>query len=342
MHLDFEALSSDWDALADRLGAAPFLRPGWIAAWWSAFGKGELELLTSHRGGHLQALLPVVHRRGTAASPSNWETPQFGLLSTDHSSAEAILNELFARRADLVSVGFLRAAEPDLDELRTAAEAARYRVLVRTLVRSPFVVVQGDWRVYERALSGNLRRDVGRCRRRLSELGRVSLDVTYDVARLAEAFTIERSGWKGQYKTAISSRPETAEFYTRIASWAAERGWLRLIFLRLDDRAIAFHLALEESGAYLPLKGGFDSVFRRYSPGQLIIRATLERAFSIGLKRYDFLGGFEHYKRRWATEAHDRVLFQAFAPTPRGLAIRAAYAYGRPLAKRVLADARRL
>jgi CelD/BcsL family acetyltransferase involved in cellulose biosynthesis len=50
---EIERHSERWDALADRAGAAPFLRPGWIAAWWRAFGRGRLEILTAGSGGRL-------------------------------------------------------------------------------------------------------------------------------------------------------------------------------------------------------------------------------------------------------------------------------------------------
>ena len=61
----------------------------------------------------------------------------------------------------------------------------------------------------------------------------------------------------------------------------------------------------------------------------------------MGLRRYEFLGGFDAYKLRWATEAYDRVLFQAFAPGSVGRARWVAFAYGRPLAKRALGELRR-
>lgn len=342
---DLERRSGDWDALADHVHAPPFVRPGWIAVWSRIFGKGRLEVLTAHRNGGLQAVLPIAFNRGLAASPSNWHTPEFGLLRADAQSGAAVIDELFARRSHRVSLGFLDSTESDLDELRAAAEAARYSVTVHTLQRSPWVLVQGHWSSYERSLGGNLRRDVRRCMRRLHELGRVTLDVTDSSAGLgaglAKAFAVERSGWKGAGETAIGSRPQTASFYTEIAHWAARRGWLRLIFLHLDERPLAFHLAIEQGGAYFPLKGGFDPAFGAYSPGKLMIQATLERAFAIGLERYEFLGGNDDYKRRWATGIRDRLLFQAFAPTPSGLIDRAAFGYGRPLAKRALVAVRR-
>ena len=33
------------DALAEGVGATPFMRPGWIGAWLTAFGDGPLERL---------------------------------------------------------------------------------------------------------------------------------------------------------------------------------------------------------------------------------------------------------------------------------------------------------
>jgi CelD/BcsL family acetyltransferase involved in cellulose biosynthesis len=286
-------------------------------------------------------VLPIVRRGATVSSPTNWHTPQFGLLAADRPAGDSVVGQLFARRAQQFSLGFLGSREPDLELLMTAAEEARYRFTVRTLERQPLVRVQGPWATYERSLSRNLRRDVGRCRRRLGELGTVSVDVRQDPGALEEAFAVEAAGWKGTAGTAIASRPQTQAFYTDVAEWAAGRGSLRLIFLRVDGRAIAFHLALEEGGTYFPLKGGFDPAFRRHSPGKLIIHATLERAFAVGLQRYEFLGAVDDYKQRWANDVHDRLLFQAFSFTAPGMIRRAAFVYGRPVAKRLIRSATR-
>jgi CelD/BcsL family acetyltransferase involved in cellulose biosynthesis len=263
------------------------------------------------------------------------------LLREDQAAGAALLGELFARRPAQVSLGFLGALGSDMEELTGAAETAGYATLQRTLERSPFVTVDGDWEGYERSLSRSMRRDLLRCRRRLEELGRVALDVQHDTAHLDEALAVESLGWKRTAGTAIISAPQTARFYADVAHWAAAGGRLRLIFLRVDGHPVAFHLALEDDRTYFPLKGGFDPAFRAQSPGRLLIHATLERAFAIGLRRYEFLGDGDAYKLRWATEAYDRVLFQAFAPGPVGRARWAAFAYGRPAAKRAVGELRR-
>jgi CelD/BcsL family acetyltransferase involved in cellulose biosynthesis len=332
--------SEAWDELADRAGAPPFLRPGWISAWWRAFGKGRLEILTAASDGRLEAVLPVVHRRGGIHAPSNWHTPRYGLLEERRHSGAALIAELF-HAAPQVSLGFLSSRTGEVEQLRSAAGLRRYGTLVRTLERSPVVRLEGEWETYERSLSPKLRRDLSRCRRRLGELGRVWLDVHDDVAPLGEAFALERLGWKEQAGTAIVSRPETARFYTEVANWASQRGWLRLIFLRVDERAVAFQYALEDGGAHLGLKTGFDPEFAAMSPGRLIIEASLQRAFAIGLERFEFMGTADAYKLRFSNESYDRVLFQAFSRKPAGRALHTTFAYGRPLAKRVLAEARR-
>jgi CelD/BcsL family acetyltransferase involved in cellulose biosynthesis len=336
-----EAVREEWDRLADRTGAAPFLRPGWIEAWWRAFGAGRLEVLREEEEGRVRALLPVRHRYGAVSSPSNWHSPGFGLLREDRAAGVALLDELFARHPAQVSLGFLGALGPGLDELTEAAGKAGYRCLQRTLERSPFVTVDGDWEGYERSLDRSMRKDLRRCRRRLEELGQVALDVEHDTAHLGEALAVEGLGWKRKSGTAIVSAPQTARFYTEVARWAAASGRLRLIFLRVGGRPVAFHLALEDDLTYFPLKGGFDPAFHAQSPGRLLIHATLERAFAVGLRRYEFLGGSDAYKLRWATEAYDRVLFQAFAPDPVGRTRWVAFAHGRPLAKRAVGELQR-
>src|SRR5262249_41813831 len=49
-HGDIGPLAREWEELADRVQAVPWVRPGWVAAWWRAFGKGALEVLAVRRG----------------------------------------------------------------------------------------------------------------------------------------------------------------------------------------------------------------------------------------------------------------------------------------------------
>jgi CelD/BcsL family acetyltransferase involved in cellulose biosynthesis len=96
-----EPIAHEWDDLADRTNAPPWLRPGWIGAWWQAFGAGRLELLAVRRAGRLAGLVPLHHRAGVLSSMTNSHTPEFGVLAEDRTVAQQLAEALFVRAACL-------------------------------------------------------------------------------------------------------------------------------------------------------------------------------------------------------------------------------------------------
>ena len=352
---EVESLADEWDAAADRAHAVPFLRPGWVASWWRAFGTGELEIHTVRRGNRLAGVLPLHRparrapafktepfplsaRTGTLRATANWQVPKQELLVEDAEAAGELAAAVFDRGAPLVSLAFFGPGQAGFEECLEASRAAGYRALAYRLSPSPYVDIDGDWESYERSLDPKFRADNRRRGRSLEEAGDVSVEVADGTERLdellVEGFRTEPSGWKAKRGSAIASRPATRGFYTDVARWAAGRGCLRLAFLRVDGRPAAFQLAIEEGGVYYFLKGGFDPAYERFAPARLLVRAMLARAFSTGLARFDFLGGAEPWKLEWTTTCQERLLLHAFAPTARGAFERLALAHGRPLRAR--------
>jgi CelD/BcsL family acetyltransferase involved in cellulose biosynthesis len=348
VHASLEAVADDWQRLADATGAAPFLRPGWFAAWWAAFGTGRPELLALRRpDGSLAALLALRRRLGRVLSCTNWHSPQYGMVAADPAAAAALAATLFQDHPFEVSLGFVDRAAPELGLYRAAAAAAGYRVLERTMQRSPYLDTAGTWDDFARErLSRNRRSQLGRHRRRLEREGRVELEVADGRERLEEvleeAFRIEASGWKGEHGTAIASRPDTRRFYRDVARWAAGEGWLRIAFLRLDGRAMAMMFLLETDRILYYLKGGYDPAFERHSPGMVLLASVIEDAFGREVDRVELLGGDERYKLAFTSDLHDRLRFQAFAASAPGLLSWGAFSYGRPAARGALTVARRV
>jgi len=326
----------EWSELAAHTHAIPFLRPGWIGAWWRAFGTGVPMLLVLHRRGRLSGVAPLLRCGSVLHGACNWHTPEFGLLAETRADRDRLSAALFEQRPRRVSLGFL-SAEEDLERLRTAATSVGYDVLVRTLADSPWIDLRAGLRSYDAGLERNGPRNVRRGLRRLRALGRVSLDVEEGAERLPEllmdAFRLEALAWKGEQGTAIASRPDTRLFYREVAAWAAAEGMLRLALLRLDGRMIAFQLGIEHRGVHYALKGGYDPEYAHCSPGILVLHATLVDAFERRLERYELLAGSEGYKLQWANRTRPLRLLQAFARTMLGRLDRSAYAYGRPLAR---------
>jgi CelD/BcsL family acetyltransferase involved in cellulose biosynthesis len=187
--------------------------------------------------------------------------------------------------------------------------------------------------------AGNFRSELRRRRRRLEEAGRLNLEVSDGTQGLSdlleEGFRIEGSGWKEARGTNINPHPAMRRFYTEVARWATERGWLRLAFLRLDGQALAFDYCLEHNGIHYLLKTGYDPSYRRFAPGMVIRYLMLFRAFSNEISTYEFLGADYGWKREWTDTLRGRLFLRMFAPTALGSLDRATFVHGRPTAKRM-------
>jgi CelD/BcsL family acetyltransferase involved in cellulose biosynthesis len=331
-------LAEAWDDLADRVEGCPFLRPQWTAAWWRAFGQGRLSVLTARRDGRLVGILPTYRWRGVVRSMTNRHSPEFGMLVEDASAARDLANALLSRRHGAVSLHLLTQGGLELEQCLVAAESTGHRLLIQTTVRSPYVAIESEWKNFEKTLSRNIRHDVSRRQRRLYQQGSTSIEVADGTERLddllEQGFRVEASGWKGSKRTAIASSPDTRQFYTDVARWAAARGWLRLAFLRLDGRAIAFQFDLEANERYYSLKTGYDPDYETFSPGKILAHTMLARAFSARLASYEFLGTDETWKFRWTGTVRDRVKFQAFPRSPIGFLMWATVINRRPVGKR--------
>jgi CelD/BcsL family acetyltransferase involved in cellulose biosynthesis len=284
-------------------------------------------------------------------SPTNEHTPAFDVVAADGAAVRAIAEALFSARVRTVTLGRLAGEGTGRTGLETSSAHAGYRMAVTPVARSPYIACAPTLDDHERELSRNLRHDVQRRLRRLCEQGAVTIDVTDGGTNLAglldEGFRVEALGWKGAEGTAIASDARTRAFYDAVARWASASGWLRLAFLRLDGRAIAFQFDLEVGRKYYSLKIGYDPAFDRYSPGKLLAYAMVARAVSTALATYELLGTDEPWKDRWTSNFREYVRLEAYAPSPAGVASWAVATHGRrltrrlPLASRIAAMLRR-
>jgi CelD/BcsL family acetyltransferase involved in cellulose biosynthesis len=338
-HESVGELAAEWDDLAGRTRGLPWLRPGWIDTWWRAFGEGTLRIVAVRDGGKLTGVLPLYERRGILSSTTNWHTPEFGALTASADATDLVAGAM-SHRPRRLALAWLDDGKPGFAECSRLSRERGYRLITRTIERSPYIDTSGDWERYEEGVSSKLLRELRRRRRRLESRGELTFEVTRGEegldALLEEGFRIEAAGWKGERGLAIESKPATREFYAEIARWAAGRGVLRLAFLRLDGTAFAFDYAIEENGVHYLLKTGYDPAFRADAPGQLLRYLMIRRAFEERLEAYEFLGSDEPWKLEWAETVRERRALQAFAPTPAGWIDWCAFAFGRPLAKRLL------
>jgi CelD/BcsL family acetyltransferase involved in cellulose biosynthesis len=308
------------------MAGSPLLRPGWVRAWWLAFGQGTPMVLAARRDGRLAGVLPLDHVGGSLWPMVNDHAVELPLVAEDEQAGLTLATGLVERIGGRIVLPLLEPARPGLSAMRDLAASGGCGVATRIIRTAPYVAVDGDFEDYEQRLRSRLRADLRRRLRRLEERGEVEIKVGApddgdDVPRLLEeGFSVEASGWKGEESTAISSSEDTHRFYREAAAWAVSRGLLHLAFLRLDGRLLAFEYSLRDESGHYRLKVGFEADHTKFAPGKLLLRAVLEDAFAHRVQRFEFLGGGDPYKLEWATGIRDLVTVDLFTPTARGRA----------------------
>jgi CelD/BcsL family acetyltransferase involved in cellulose biosynthesis len=331
-------LTAAWEELAKSSGAPPWCWPGWFEIWLQSFADGIPVLFCCKRREELIGVLPMIEGSRGLLAPANNETPDFRPVTIDRSVAKRLWKAALQPGVGTVTVLKLPGDADCLEPMVAAAEEARFRIVSRAVHRSPYLDITGNWESFEESLSANWRQTLRRRRRQLEKGGNLDIDVADGSDRFDELFDegvrIEPSGWKRDAGTALIADEKAHAFYKSVATWAASKGWLRMVFLRLDGRPIAFRLDLETAGAYYHLKGGYDPEFASASPGNVLAASVIESAFRRRLKRFEFLGAAESHKLRWTRTTRELRLIRAFDRSPPGTAGYLLHKYARPIVAR--------
>lgn len=323
-HDAFLAIGPEWDALVERAGIAhPFLGHDWVRTWWECFGKGkELHVVTVRAGDLLIGLAPLMRSRIRIYGLAVWQlefianvhTPRFDFIVAERADETyaAILDHLRTHdpRWDVLMLSELSEHSPTAARLERLAESRSLRAGVWVAGTSPRIPIVGSFDDFRAKLSSKRRSSLRQRLRRLELIGAVSLDSIADLEGLAGALQdglrIEAAAWKGEAGTAISRSTNLERFYALIAERAARSATLRLLFLKVGEKRVAFGYCLLRGRTLYLLKTGYDPEFATYSPFHTLMYLTIESAFREGLEAFDLLGCDEPWKREWTDKATER------------------------------------
>ena len=313
----FSELGAQWDALV-RAGPrpSPFLLHAWLLEWWRHYGdEAELAVHAAFRGERLVGALPlcVCPRRGLRVTSFVGGHP--GLADTlladgeNVSTADALAER--ARRADQDLAEF--SGLPADSRLIAALGPSALTLIERS--EAPVLDLSPDWdSVYSTKFSSKQRSTHRRRRRQLAELGRVDVEVARTVDELEgaieDAFVLHDRRWQGRPDGSGFTTPAGRRFSHAAIEALAPLGVPRIVSLKIDGRAVAFHYFLALEGRIYVHRIAFDPEFSRYSPGVINTLDAIEAAAAEGATRVEFLGGAERYK----VDLADRLepLYQAF------------------------------
>ncbi len=316
---ELDQLANAWDELAAKSGG-PMYQHIWVRCCLAnSAAQNDLRILVLEGSEKPAAIAPLVER--------GHRLKRLELLAVDGMDEPmdfiyAEVPALAALADGLVKFGrplFLKRILAESPVVAALRESFRGRGLVMTepMPGCPWIPLDDSWMEPERHFDSGRRSDLRRMRRIAERMGVVHVEVLAPSPRelgplLQEAFEVEIAGWKGRKGSAILSDAKREALHRRYAVAAAEKGILRLSFLRIGSRAAAMQLAVEYGGGFWLLKIGYDEQFARCSPGTLLTVETLRWAAERGLRSYEFLGKVEPWTKVWTRHVRPCLALWAY------------------------------
>lgn len=131
---------------------------------------------------------------------------------------------------------------------------------------------------------------------------------------------------------------DTQEMRRRL-QFLAERGWLRIYLLTLNEEPSAFWVGTIYGGSFSSDYLGFDTKFGNYSPGTYLLSEIVEDLCRFGVSNLDFGAGESRYKERFSNSHWHEGSVYMFAPDFKGVALNAVHTFAgviQVVAKRIL------
>jgi CelD/BcsL family acetyltransferase involved in cellulose biosynthesis len=297
-----------WPQLPEDVDALPVQTPAWVRARASVLEPmQQWHCLGLQQDGALTAMAPLVREGGWLHEPPAMYEPSDWLWrSADE--LQQLAEQVIAQGLPL-RLARLPADSPTLQALRRAI-AGRGRLLLRPAMPTPFIALHGP---ADELFNARRRADFRRYERRAAAQGALSYELHTPAPgaelqlRLAEALLVESRSWKVRTGTALTSDAQQGEFFQRYAAAAAEAGHLRIALLRLGSRPVAMQIAAEWRERFWLFKIAHDEALADCSPGQLLMRHTLQLAAARGLRSYEFMGVMDDWTRLWTTQTRQYV-----------------------------------
>ena len=358
MH-DFDALAPLWrDIVQERNDASPFSSHDWFSCCWrTASPRRAPEVTIVEDAAGPFALFPLARYRAAIRrlrvnvltfldSP---DTPfaEFPVARDIAAAVSRFVDSLADRRDwDVLSLPKLRVDSPTVKALTSTLEGRLgWRIGTRDV--SPYVALAGTWERYFRDKTQRFRKTCRNIENRLQRAGAVSLEehrtVGADDAVFAELMEVSRRSWKAPHGVAVATMEGMQQFFADLTPRASANGWLHLWILRLDGRPVATEYQLAGGGVIHALRADYDSALSELSPGTYlnaaIVRGLFERPEA---REYDMGPGTNEYKLRWASGAHEWVVFEIYNRTTLGRTLHAIENHLLPMARRWRAPAARI
>jgi CelD/BcsL family acetyltransferase involved in cellulose biosynthesis len=323
-----------WSGLLATSGLNPSLSPEWIDLSVKAHGvDAGAALWVGAQADRIEAVVPVFERRLPVLGVSLRALEVASNLTAYHAdliapgcepgTAEWLLEG--SRQWDVFVFRSAVSTSPTLAALRSAADKLGLFAVELPGHRSPYLPVSQSWTDFLATKSSNFRYNLQRKRKKFLKTSGARIEWVgpeHDLdSLLKQVLEIEAASWKAEQGVAISQSEAESRYYRNLLALLVRRGNLEMNLLWIGDEPVAYTLCCRANGWMGLLKTSFKSQHGATAAGTCSLNETLARAFELGVREYDFLGGEDAYKLEWSPVVRQHVDFMCFGRTLRGRAI---------------------
>jgi len=305
------------DALQRSLDNHVFLTWEWLSNWWRHYGDKRRFLLVAVRDGKkILAAAPLMSSRYKLYG---LEIKKIEFIATPASDYHSFL--LTGKKPEyakmMVEYADHVAPEWDCIELQEVPENSETARVLRAISKEPLrleeriqnlcpcILLPNTFEDYLRRLGSSWRRNLRRWERKVRRNYKMNFMICNDIETVNDAmetfFDLHQKRWQARKQPGAFSDQRFRDFHLHVARSFAERGWLTLNFLTLNDEPVAAGYAFKYAQKLFCYLSGFDPQYSKYEVGNLRHIYLIKYCIENGLKEYDFLRGGELYKHLWNT-----------------------------------------
>lgn len=305
----------EWSELVKRSSSQTvFMQPAYQLAWMNAFTTSQQRLLRGFTN-QQDELVGVLSLFGETEKNLRIvgavDLSDYLDLVVEPTQAEKVYQQIVAFLSHEVAdwqILKLESLSKNSVTLNIFAELAReqkWRVIQSQQTVCPVITLPKTWDAYIQKLDSKRRKDF---RRQLRDLGSDN-NITYrclekpvDVKTAMPMFIELHKKSEPDKQTFWT--PAREKFFIEMATALAEKNWVKLYFLDVDDEPAATVLLFDYHNQFLAYNAGFDAYrFGYLSVGNALLLHCIKDAIDVGRTRFDFMRGDEPYKFGFAAEA---------------------------------------
>lgn len=318
---EVERLRHAWERiLRNSRGPTIFSTLEWLGAWWAAFGDGRRLVILAFLDANDEIAGLAPFYQDFLDGPFHLFLRRWRLVgdgSEDSDNLDLIVQSGYEEACARTLLMWLGSnSELDLCELNTlpaASVTARclvshlkecgwtYRLLERPCSA---IDLPENWEAYLGQISPKEKSKIHYYMKRLERDHQVNFHKCSEESELTTClealFQLHQKRWGLRGEPGTFSFPSRRGFYEEIARSFLKRQWLEFWLLELDGVPVAAHFGFRYGDTVFSLQEGFDPSYSTASVGYVLRAYVLKQLIAQGVRHYDFLGGRNPSKERWA------------------------------------------